>query len=244
MMTPYSRNEEAEQVSGGNGGQRRRFASLWTPHHRRATLQTLGMKIQLRPPEQQFNINDAAKVRSFQGRLRSIRTTGRASDYFLFESINCLEAGLILAALQVSTSALELRARELWILVNVRAMDDKKGNAFQVEISIEQDRGLLFAGLVDALQLHSIISPIDCDRLKDIYKGIRIPMHHGIVRRYINNKEPNANSESLEILLRRVVAGFSTNQDEVESILEKHGIEDMGEIIAGLEILTSKSNQK
>jgi hypothetical protein len=200
------------------------------------------MKIQLRTPEQQFCSRDAAKIRSFQGRLRAIRTTGRASDYFLFETINCLEVGLILAALQVSTSALELRARELWISMKFKEMDDKSGGAYTVETSIEQ--GLFFADLVNALKSHNIIALSESKRLKEIYKAIRIPMHHGIVRRYINSKEPNAKSQILEILYRYEIAGFTTDQGEVESILEYHGIEDIGEIIAGLEILTAKCNPK
>lgn len=43
-VCPTSGSHKAQQASGGNGGQRCWFASLWTPNSRRATLQTLGNK--------------------------------------------------------------------------------------------------------------------------------------------------------------------------------------------------------
>ena len=42
---PCTHNEEAEQDSGGNGGQRLSFASLWTLPRRRATLLTLAINM-------------------------------------------------------------------------------------------------------------------------------------------------------------------------------------------------------
>jgi hypothetical protein len=46
-ITP-SRDEKGEQDSGGNGGQRPSFASLWTPDPRRATLMTFGLSMRAR----------------------------------------------------------------------------------------------------------------------------------------------------------------------------------------------------
>ena len=65
--------------------------------------------------EEQFEPGVALKLRLLQTRLEAVRTTSEASDYFIFEALSCLDRGLLLAALQLITAALELRAREILI---------------------------------------------------------------------------------------------------------------------------------
>ena len=46
--------------------------------------------------EEQFEPDVALKLRLLEGRLEAVRTTGRASDYFIFEAVSCLDRGLLL----------------------------------------------------------------------------------------------------------------------------------------------------
>ena len=65
-----------------------------------------------RPLEEQFEPEAVRRIRSVQERLDRLQITYHASRYFVVEATRCLEAGLLLAALQVSTAMLELLVRE------------------------------------------------------------------------------------------------------------------------------------
>src|SRR4051812_17305805 len=112
----------------------------------------------LRTIEQQFEPNKARTLRDFQRRLEAVRTTGEASDYFVFEAVSCLEGGLLLASLQLATATLELRAREILIQNTISVLSDHKGLAFRVETDFEEDRGYLFYGILGALETRKLIA--------------------------------------------------------------------------------------
>ena len=190
--------------------------------------------------EEQFEPDIALKLRLLQTRLEAVRTTGEASDYFIFEALSCLDRGLLLAALQLITAALELRAREILIQNTIADLPDRRGPAHRIEISVEEDRGYLFYGVLAALEARGVISVEDRCKLKRIYQDIRIPLHHGIVGRYSRSREGKGETWVLEALWGENQAHLTTSETAMESMIEKYGAEDLDHVISGLELLTPK----
>src|SRR5947207_5702720 len=142
-----------------------------------------------RKTEEQFDSDTAQMLRNLQRRLEAIRTTGKASDYFLFEAAGCLDRGLILGALQLATAALELRAREILVQYAIAIIPEYDGPSNDVESAFEADRGYFFYNIVAVLRGAGVIDIDDQIELIDVYKKIRIPLHHGIVGRYAGRSE-------------------------------------------------------
>jgi hypothetical protein len=153
---------------------------------------------------------------------------------------------LLLATLQLVTAALELRAREL--LIQYAIVDAKpparREVADQIQISIEENRGYLFYGILSALETLGLIGMAERCQLKQIYQEIRIPVHHGIVGRYsrrqsLEDDDPVA-AEILDALWAAYRGHHTTSETDMESIVENHAVEDLGRVVTGLELLTSK----
>jgi hypothetical protein len=194
--------------------------------------------VKLRTIEKQFKPNKAKKIRSFQRRLGVLRTTGEASDYFFLEAIYCLEAGLVLAALQIATAALELLARQILIQQTIVGLNDRKGSAYRIETKFEEDKGYAFYGILNALNARKIINDDEREQLKNIYLNTRIPLHHGIVGRYSRLREKD--SLTLNILFDDSQVHLTTGQSGFEKAIDKFGLDDINHVISGLEILNPK----
>lgn len=196
--------------------------------------------------EEQFERDVALKLRLLEGRLEAVRTTGRASDYFIFEAVSCLDRGLLLGTLQLATAALELRARELLIQYAIAAAEPpaRREVADQIEISIEENRVYLFYGIVSALAELGMIDVNERSQLNRIYQEIRVPLHHGIVGRYSRRRAVNDDDPIAEAILDALWAGYrghhTTSETDMESIVENYAVEDLGHVLTGLELLTSK----
>jgi hypothetical protein len=190
--------------------------------------------------EEQFEPDIAKKLRDFQRRLEIVRTTGEASDYFIFEAVSCLDGGLLLAALQLTTATLELRAREILIQHTITGLSDRRGSAYRVESSVEEDRGYPFYGILADLQTHGVISADDHQNLKHIYQHIRIPLHHGIVGRYSRSRDDGTSAWVLDALFGDSQVHLTTSETAMESVIERYGVEDLDHVISALELLTPK----
>ena len=190
----------------------------------------------IRKIEHQFNSKDAAALRAIQHRLIEFRITGKASDFFIYEAIHSLEIGRILTTLLLTTAAIELRAREILTNLRIRQSKEIVKKAFAVEVSIEEDKSLAFYGIISALNSAHVFGPGEFDVLKNIYINIRIPLHHGIVRRYIQQRdEPGVWDGELFVTLK---ANSTTSQSELEDAIDKHGISDLSKVIDGMSIIT------
>jgi hypothetical protein len=196
--------------------------------------------------EEQFEPDVALKLRLLEGRLEAVRTTGRASDYFIFEAVSCLDRGLLLATLQLVTAALELRARELLIQYAIAAAEPpaRREVADQIQISIEQNRVYLFCGILSALEERGLIDVDERCQLKRIYQEIRIPLHHGIVGRYSRRGSADDDDSVVDSVLDALWAGYrghhTTSETDMESLVENYAVEDLGRVVTGVELLTSK----
>jgi hypothetical protein len=191
----------------------------------------------LRTIDEQFEPDAVNLLRGFICRLEAIRGTNEASDYFVFETISCIKGGLVLASMQIAAAALELRAREILIQNSSLDSADDEAAPFRLEIKTEEDRDLGFYGILGALERKKIISAADNQTLKDIYKNIRIPLHHGIVGRYYRSRDDGSDAWVFDALFGDNQAHLTTSQAAIEFAIESYGLDDLCCVISALEIL-------
>jgi predicted hydrolase (HD superfamily) len=75
---------------------------------------------------------------------------------------------------------------------------------------------------------------------KDIYREIRIPLHHGIVGRYSRSREGNGGDWILDALWGDGQVHLTTSETAMESVIEAYGVDDLDHVISALELLTPK----
>jgi hypothetical protein len=117
---------------------------------------------------------------------------GPSSEYKIYTSEiqGCLSVGLLLAALSVSTSMLELFVRDLAVACRLEAhyAGDMKLKS-RVEREIEEDRQVTLNSMLKELEL-TVITPKDSEALACFYRKTRIPIAHALVRRMTRDKIP------------------------------------------------------
>lgn len=102
---------------------------------------------------------------------------------YALEIRSCLSVGLLLAALSVSTSLLDLFVRDLVVAVRLQSKHDGDMRFWsEVEREAEEDKSLRFDGMLEELRL-TVILPDDVELLSQFYAKTRIPLAHGLVRR-------------------------------------------------------------
>jgi hypothetical protein len=151
----------------------------------------------IRPLEHQFEPEKVQKIRELEKSFQSLRSQFKveAARYFVSEIVRCLEAGVLLAALEVATSLLELFV--LALLIAARREDHVFQHSVpssqifppspedQIEREITDVKRLSFNSMVDEWAERRSIGQSDADAIKDFYKTVRIPIHHGLTRRFI-----------------------------------------------------------
>lgn len=96
---------------------------------------------------------------------------------------SCLSVGLLLAALSVSASLLDLFVRDLTVAARIQSKFE--GNMRlrgEVERQVEEEKSLRFDQMLDEL-ITTVILPKDVGCLRQFYATKRIPLVHGLVRR-------------------------------------------------------------
>lgn len=148
--------------------------------------------------------------------LLELRTDGRASRVYINEIAAAIENGLLLAAIELSTTLLEIWIRDLLVVYKVRQV----GVQSKIELrylltKIDREiegikRGVMFEGMCKQLLILRAIEQCEHDKLVSIYKEIRIPLHHGISGRLIEPTGENLDRFSTaktkeEMLLASIV---------------------------------------
>jgi hypothetical protein len=111
--------------------------------------------------------------------------------YWLYTSEiqRCLYAGLLLAAVSVSSSLLELFVRDLEVARRVLTQHDGDKSMYgMVERLLEEDRLVGFSAMLNELQ-PLVVTPGDAAELRQFYDLTRIPVAHALVRR-LTSKRP------------------------------------------------------
>ena len=158
--------------------------------------------------DEQFEASKAAKIRRIAEQFRSVANVGGGIRYFAVEVAQCLEAGLLLSSLHVASSLLELSVRKL--LIN-RLFAEKESSDDEdlllnellndVEHEIEDRERLGFQAIVDELKSLSVIEAEEAEKLKTFYSDVRIPIQHGITRRFVREERNLQEEEGFLALL-------------------------------------------
>lgn len=144
----------------------------------------------IRPLEEQFNAAKCAEIRSLIAKFSTLPFKGGPCRYFVLEIVGCLEAGLLLAAVSIASILLETFLRNL--LIDHRLQTRGLTTSHQIdtmfdelEKDIEDGRPRRnFEYIVDQLT-GDVLDSGDAVDAKKFYKTVRIPIHHGITRRFI-----------------------------------------------------------
>lgn len=191
--------------------------------------------------EERFEASAVERIRTLQQRLQHLQITFSASRYFGAETIRCLEDGLILAALQVSTSMLELLVRETVIdrrMGRVAKLPGTDLDALEYTLirEAEEDRSLVLPRMVVELVEYQVLTADEADRLRSTYLDMRIQLHHAIIGRFVRQRSP---SELREFREKAGLAKFSDPED-FEKILETQGISELEKVMSCIELIVSK----
>lgn len=143
-----------------------------------------------RPLEEQFEPGTVATIRNLQERFDALPLAGHPARYFTAEINRCLDAGLLLAAMHVALSLLELLFRELLIASEFekRSLECEVHPVklqYQIREEIEDTHKLGLKKIVAILSERGLVGSSDAAELRGFYDGVRIPIHHAIIGRLV-----------------------------------------------------------
>jgi hypothetical protein len=184
----------------------------------------------LRPLESQFEPENAARLKKLAERLSQFSFPPGASRYYGIELATCIEAGALLGSLVVASSLLELYVRALVINHSSKGRISKPSKQKSLEGTLEENRKIGFGDLIDNLVLAGLFEKSDGESAKTIYKSIRIPLVHGLPRRFVRQHQGSF-AEDFSMLLGIEAIPSS----ELEAIIEDHALEYLENIIGIIE---------
>lgn len=144
--------------------------------------------ITLRSYKESFSAPKVRAISQLIDELEDLDNPMAAYKIYTSEIQGCLSVGLLLAALSVSTSLLELFVRDLAVAHRVlsRYGGDMKQRG-RVETEIEEDRQTTFDSMLKELEL-TVITPQDGEALRKFYRDTRIPIVHALIRRMTGDR--------------------------------------------------------
>ena len=149
--------------------------------------------------EEQFEKDRIDQIRRLLQRIDSFSLPKGVSHYYAVDLSLCLQAGALLGALQVAASLLEIFVRETVVEQVSKTYPDSERVSGSFQEKLEQKRNVGFKQLVVELSNAGIISTTDAQIASQFYDDVRIPIHHGLPARFVNNS--NDYKSFLESLL-------------------------------------------
>lgn len=158
----------------------------------------------IRDLEEQFETETVERIRDLIETLESVQLPVGASRIYANELAYCLEAGALLASLHLAGSLLEISARHKILEMSKEAKSNRTEKEIEnekptLEEKLEERKDLSFYDLCDALVEHAFWNPEDGKRAKQVYRKVRIPVHHGLPARFIK-----AHSDAIALKLHRL----------------------------------------
>lgn len=181
----------------------------------------------MRALEDQFDPPQVARIRAAAARASALRLPDGVSRYYRSELVHVLEAGALLGALHVAASLLELAIRG----VLVRRARDAVRRGLDLEQVLEEKRSVSFYDLVRALTNAGFLDPSDAALAESFYREVRIPILHGLVRRFVTVQEEQWRPD-FRALLR---ADDVTMCHEFEGVVEDRSLEHVEAVLGILE---------
>lgn len=192
-----------------------------------------------RPLEEQLDHSLVQRLRVVQIALSSLRVGKRVSSYYIFEIERAIEAGMLLAVFELSTTLLEVWVRDLLVIRKVmqKGVTSKKQLAMELA-NIDQElegieRGPNFLTIVTELRKLDVLDDDEINWLRNDYQKTRNNIHHGLSGRLLSPN--NENSKILaEILGSPILRGASNPTKrlrEFEDFIDEQAILFLEELV-------------
>lgn len=142
--------------------------------------------------EEQFEPDQASRLRLIEEAFLSLRVSGRVSNYYLLEISRAIDRGMLLAAIQLATTLLEIWLRDLLVIRKAtQAAVTSKHELRWLMTRIDRESegietGAKFGDLLKELYTLGVLTDEEVSWLKNTYKQVRNPLHHGISGRIVD----------------------------------------------------------
>lgn len=151
-------------------------------------------KIIIRPLEEQFKSHKVKRIRTIQALLCSSIYDDSVGKYYIEEINKSLEAGLWLASINLINSFLEIVIRDLLFYslvkdLNINPSFGEDASKLQQKLENSRDPEWSFDRIITELYNRQVINGFDKFKLKNYYKKVRIPIHHGISQRFVRDEK-------------------------------------------------------
>ena len=192
--------------------------------------------------DEQFEEGTVERIREIQARLRRYPILYSAGH--LFAHGEALEAGLLLASVTLSSTLIEIFVRDKLIYLHadeINIDEQFRSHASGIaEIKIEDIDKLTFTKIINQLVEKKEIDEDTCSDLSRFYKRIRIPLLHGLTRRYLRGKEFNsqfslADRDTEEFPIDEMFLSWGSRFMNLEDHLEEEALNILEELVQIIE---------
>ena len=184
-------------------------------------------KLTIRSLEKQFEASRVKEIREIQNLLFSSIYDDSVGKYYVEEICKSLEAGLLLASINLIICYLEIVLRDLlfYRILNNHKINpnfNKAASILQRQIEDTRDPQYSFIRILKDLEKYKDIEKIDRENLVCFYNEVRTPLHHGLIQRFVRNEGRRTNN----LLDVDIVDWFGrVRWMELESKLEGNGVQ-------------------
>lgn len=187
--------------------------------------------------EEQLEAESCQKLRVIQASFESIRIRGRVSSYYIMEISRCIDRGMLLAAIELCTTLVEIWLRDL--LVIRKATNDLSINKNQYKLLITKydreiegsnKRGLSSHKIIGQLTELQVLNDEEVKWLHSLFNKVRNPLHHGLTGKLLDPEYHSKNlvesATSKEEMLLATIFGNSPEQrlSQFEEFLDQEAI--------------------
>ncbi|WP_289028110.1 hypothetical protein [uncultured Paraglaciecola sp.] len=187
--------------------------------------------------EEQLEAESCQKLRIIQASFESIRIQGRVSSYYVMDISRCIDRGMLLAAIELCTTLIEIWLRDL--LVVRKATTDLSINKEQYkrlitkydrEIEGSDKRGLSSHQIISQLAKLNVLNTEEVEWLHSLFNKVRNPLHHGLTGKLV---DPEYHSRDLvesaiskeEVLLATIFGNYPEQRlSSFEEFLDREAI--------------------
>ena len=150
--------------------------------------------ITIQPLSDQFEPETVEKIRELQKRLDQYPIHDGAGILYAKELSLSLEAGLLLSSTHLSSTLLEVFLRDLLLYINLDQSDNyapstlKKNDIEEIRLEDSKKPQYSFYKILSEVSNHLDIEKQLYDDIIDFYNNIRIPLSHGLSRRFLRGE--------------------------------------------------------
>lgn len=187
----------------------------------------------IRPLEEQFEHDTVMRIRTLIESFEELELPSGPVRYMAAEIRRCLEAGLLLAAVQVSAALFERFIRKIMILKRVSEEPRRVNETIdqimdRAEDALEEDRQLNVPRLLDELQELKLVDEEDAATARTFYRDVAIPLQHALTGRYIRAQHQADDEMSIQ---DEIGLSHSGQFFEFENTIEDHALEHLEVVI-------------